>query len=619
MADSTLSYERCIEVAATAFAGGDLAGAEQALLSAVASVEGVEGRRLELGATLIRLGALKRDQGDASAAEQAFARALNIGESLREDDPDQVIILNDLSRLFLAQGAHAYAEPLLLRLLALKRTKGEDHPEVATVLASLAGVRQTLGRHEQAEHLWRQVLSIRERTLAPNHFAIATTVEHLAEACAARAKTREALVLFQRALAIRTATLGADHPSLRSSRERIADLQLQAAEGSLGDPGAHALTPEIPRLLLPDSISIAAQRPPIPPAPSAAAPAAPPARSAPSARIVAPPPSSSKEPMFEFVEPAQHERIELPLAAATNGPVAHRKMEEPQAVPEAVPYMDVLLDIKGEMGVLDVDDSERPVATRPGALAAVALFLKQRNAAVLLGASAVVIPLVLVAAASGGSKASTPQWAEQTLIAEAPRVEPGLSAVAPLPDPTRVSAPAPDVSRDAAPNGNKNGTRTRSEEAERQPASIPTVSRPVVRLDSAMRGVNVNVPTVDPFAAKLASALEVSPATRPEGPAAPAQRPRVIGAMPTPKYPTKLLAQGQGGDVIVRFDVDTTGRPVMNSFAIVGTPNPLLTSAVREVIPGMRFEPARTAWPESKTIVDRVELVFRFNATRSRN
>src|SRR5450756_1108520 len=121
---------------------------------------------------------------------------------------DLMLLLNDLTRIYLRQSAYAAAEPLLLRLLEMTRNKGEDHPEVATVMASLATVRQALGRHESAEHLWRRVLDIRERTLAPNHFAIATALEHFGESCAARGKIREALAAFQRAHTIRERTLG---------------------------------------------------------------------------------------------------------------------------------------------------------------------------------------------------------------------------------------------------------------------------------------------------------------------------------------------------------------------------------------------------------------------------
>ena len=208
-------------------------------------------------ASLIRLGTIKQDAGSFAEAEECFRRALEIGDrAFGPDNPDSIILINDLTRLYLKQSAYSSAEPLLLRLLELKRSKGEDHPEVATVLASLATVRQALGMHESAEQLWRRVLDIRERTLAPNHFATASALERLGDACAARGKNREALSAFQRALTIREKTLGNEHPSLRIARERIADLQLQASDDML-DPMSIGDTPAPDRYRLLSGIASA--------------------------------------------------------------------------------------------------------------------------------------------------------------------------------------------------------------------------------------------------------------------------------------------------------------------------------------------------------------------------
>jgi len=50
----------------------------------------------------------------------------------------------------------------------------------------------------------------------------------------------------------------------------------------------------------------------------------------------------------------------------------------------------------------------------------------------------------------------------------------------------------------------------------------------------------------------------------------------------------------------------------MSTLTVQSSPNPLLTTAVRKVIPGIRFEPARTGGAESKPINDMVEIGFRF-------
>jgi len=224
-------------------------------------------------AALIQLGTEKVDAGADADATECFRKALEIGERLLSpDNPDLVLLLNDLTRLYLKQSRYSDAEPLLLRLFEMKRSKGDDHPEVATVLASLAAVRQALGQHESAEQLWRRVLDIRERTLAPNHFAIATALEGLGEACAARGNNIEALPALQRALTIRERTLGAGHPSLRTSKERIADLQLQSAEDPFESAGGRDIVPskEKYRLLSGEHLRLSApaQLPPVAIAPA---------------------------------------------------------------------------------------------------------------------------------------------------------------------------------------------------------------------------------------------------------------------------------------------------------------------------------------------------------------
>jgi TonB family protein len=66
------------------------------------------------------------------------------------------------------------------------------------------------------------------------------------------------------------------------------------------------------------------------------------------------------------------------------------------------------------------------------------------------------------------------------------------------------------------------------------------------------------------------------------------------------------------GEVRVRFNVDTEGRPIMSTLSVVTSPNSQLTTAVRKVIPGIRFEPARTGGADSRVVGDVVEIGFRF-------
>ncbi|HMG11560.1 MAG TPA: TonB family protein, partial [Gemmatimonadaceae bacterium] len=86
---------------------------------------------------------------------------------------------------------------------------------------------------------------------------------------------------------------------------------------------------------------------------------------------------------------------------------------------------------------------------------------------------------------------------------------------------------------------------------------------------------------------------------------------RLIGELPTPRIPADVA--DVEGVVRVHFNVDAQGRPVMSSLTVETSPNPLLTSAVRTVIPSIRFEPARSGGPESRPIGDVVQVAFQFS------
>lgn len=597
MVDPAASYERSIEAAGAALASGDRTSAERALRTAIQSVEKLDGSALELAAALIKLGTLKQEMGATDEAAPLFARALAVSEKeLGQDHPDLVILLNDLSRLYLKQSAHELAEPLLLRLLAIKRVKGEDHPEVATVLASLAAVRQALGSHEAAEQLWRRVLSIRERTLAPNHFSLATTLEHLAETCAARGKVREALEYLQRALAIRALTLGADHASLRSSRERIADLQLQASEESLDHPDATAPVPEKPRLQLTESLRF--------PLPASAA-----------------------------FEPTVTRPREIPLALERSAPVMLPADEQEPAsqrnglaIREATqsspaPYLNALLEIRDELE--ETDETHPAPAATASLVATLTAYLRPRRTAVMIGAGVVALPLAAWGAYAAMKSDAKTGWVQQAPLAQVAPARDSLSsvtdprvAVEHVRDSIAAAATASAATARARAVADERALRRASDEAAEPEILVPSMRPMVVRLDSVSRAINTRMGTVgEPFSVQMQSTLENSRRLNSadfEAVGAP-QRARLIGTLPSPRYPEQLSKNRIGGDVVVRFEVDTAGRPVLSTLAVLSSPHPLLASAVRRVIPEMRFDPARSPAPASRPIAESVEIGFKFN------
>ena len=559
MADAATGFERGIETTGySPVAGGDRVTTDRIIRSPVPA-DARDGPHQDL-ASLLRHGAMKLETGNDAEAEEFLRKALEIGDrTVGPDHPDMILLLNDLTRIYLKQSAYASAEPLLLRLLEMKRSKGEDHPEVATVMASLATVRQALGRHESAEQLWRRVLEIRERTLAPNHFAIAMALEHFGEACSARGKIREALAAFQRAHTIRERTLGTDHPSLRTSRERIADLQLQASDGSL-DPGSVAgisSGTDGYRLLSGEPLAITA--------PATATREKGRAQNARKAALLIQGPFADTKPL----EPASAvEAAQANAAAPANGATpsqsetaAHRDILERILQPEAASYRDALEGIREEV--------EKPYASvslaeRVGAiLASVTPFLGKRE--VIAGGVVLVLSLLLVAAATGSHA-----WGEtdQTTSLAAPLPTRGnLSGMAVatthalvVPSATVTNNPV-SVSAPAIPNAPSKTSAQRPRVADERSASrkgteqqsesrkiaIPKLSTATMsRLDSvAATAANIPVRAGDPIINQpgpVALGNQRTTFDFGEQVATGPQRARLIGELPTPRVqPSDLL------------------------------------------------------------------------------
>lgn len=564
---------------------------------------------------LTGLGAARMSRGASAEADSTLARALTICESrIGDDEPELVILLNDLVRLCLKQSLQAFAEPALLRLLAIKRTKGEVRPEVATVLASLAFVHQSLGRHQSAEQLWKRVVEIREQTLAPNHLSVATALEHLADACTARGKISQALELLERAQGIREVTLGREHSSLRVSRERVADLQLQAAEDYLGEDDSFAPSPVSER----GRIGSGEVRgvPFFAPGPV-------PSPAAPRERITATHGWTIPDAVASEPEPAPDSAetsVMMPVGEELLPSLESAIAAMPQQAAEALPYREIILSMQSE---LEPDEEKVSLSERAAVLfASVADLFRKRDRSVEIGVAA--MTLVLVAFA--GSRA----WGkmEDSAVAEV-AVDRGVPAAIPSYTPL-ISRPvvAVDESLNAAAARNLaaaaalSSSRSRAAERNTTPRARAT-TQSVAPVTALPKAVNVNldsvVRTMTATGRDVGEAILSQPSGAPTAGTRPsfgseeriaAQRARLIGSMPVPRYPIQLARVG--GEVRIRFMVDAAGRPMLPTFSVMSSPDPLLTAAVRDVVPRMRFEPARTEGPDSKPTSEWVETVFRF-------
>jgi len=292
--------------------------------------------------------------------------------------------------------------------------------------------------------------------------------------------------------------------------------------------------------------------------------------------------------------------------------------------PEATPYRDALESMREEL--------ERPyqsgtLAERASAMLAPALaFLGRRQ--VVAGIVVLVIASLLTAVATGARG-----WGETdqatALGAALPTHEslPVIASAAPVAgttrDPLSVSVPnlasigpKPAAQRPGVAEERATPKKATDQKPDEKRIAIPKLSKGMMsRLDSvASTAANSSTRANDaldfqPAPISLASQRSSFPTGEPAstGP----QRARLIGELPTPRVPAQIA--DVEGEVRVRFNVDTVGRPVMSTLSVVNSPNPLLTTAVRKVIPGIRFEPARTSGADSKAIGDVVEIGFRFS------
>jgi len=88
----------------------------------------------------------------------------------------------------------------------------------------------------------------------------------------------------------------------------------------------------------------------------------------------------------------------------------------------------------------------------------------------------------------------------------------------------------------------------------------------------------------------------------------------VLVTAPTLRFPDELRAQRVEGEVVVQFRVNERGRVDASSMRVMQSDHELFTAAVRSVLPRFRFEPARSAAPESKPLSALVQFRAQFTA-----
>jgi len=89
----------------------------------------------------------------------------------------------------------------------------------------------------------------------------------------------------------------------------------------------------------------------------------------------------------------------------------------------------------------------------------------------------------------------------------------------------------------------------------------------------------------------------------------PEESARALPNNPGPRYPPELATAHVGGHVVVDMVIDTTGKADVSTVHFRSSTDEAFTDAVREVIPRMRFSPARV---HGHAVMQRVVMPFDF-------
>ena len=296
------------------------------------------------------------------------------------------------------------------------------------------------------------------------------------------------------------------------------------------------------------------------------------------------------------------------------------------AAAESVPYRDLILSIQQEM---EEEEIERTATPGTGFFASIGPALRERQQATLIGVGVLAVVAILATASrawteSGQSAASVEAAPQTGRLVSAPGVDPSRNGVisgnAPAAAPAIVAAAGTPVTASRIRLAEQRPAAKKPTETKPEPPriTIPKVSSELTAgFDSVVRARTGSQPGVGDQFSVQPLPLPAAPqrmAFERDDAANLAQRAQLIGSLPVPRYPAQLRGEAQG-EVRVRVDVDSMGRPVMSSASVVSSPNPMLSAAVLKVIPNIRFEPARSGGPDSKRIADVVQLTFQFRPT----
>ena len=205
---------------------GDFPKAESLARLAVAGLEPLPGRRLELAHAEGRLASILGKTGRQDEAESLLRRAIKSQRQLLGPvHPDLAFSLHELGLLLFRKRMFPESESLSREALSMwQSTLGDSHPDVLSCMRQLAYVLLEVGKLEEAERLTLQVLSREEELYQGPHPSMGFTLSRLARIRLLQGRLAEAERLARQALELRVKLLGARHPAAGVSRYKLAEI-----------------------------------------------------------------------------------------------------------------------------------------------------------------------------------------------------------------------------------------------------------------------------------------------------------------------------------------------------------------------------------------------------------
>ncbi|MEP6730773.1 MAG: TonB family protein [bacterium] len=623
---------------------GEPAEAEQLFIEAI----GIGERHLGtdhpvLVVALNELSRLYIRQSAHARAEPLLKRLLEIKRAKGEDHPEVATILAGLAVVRRGLGDDAAAEELYRSALRIReKVLAPNHMGIVITLEHLSETCAARGKFAEALALLQRALPTRESAVGAEH----ATVRGL--------RTRIADLEFQVMEEAGKAPIVAAAPAPVPTSAHVEETARVATAAPAPVPAPVAKEAEV----VPAPVVAAVPKRPTPPQPRTTQPTAdepagpgqlvylyqpdppPPRRSRPRDRVATPPFSMAVAAASLIAAPTQT-AAPAQLAAPTQmaAPTlvaAHSQLAAPAlsvtSIADTFDAPDVQWAGGSSVASEELVPSHRAVAIgRAPALGKSVPMLLEKRSSRYRPAMAAAVAFAVAALGVGSYAAYThAHAAAQTSVDASPiavaQAQPakatatiGASAIAAVTrhDSSRATSAAPAL---IAPT-----TKAPRSAVQENIPSLPGVpiALPTVAGVSMPNIVTPNVDSVMRASTKAerdSYADQITPAGRLRSTGYADDRsstlPVLIGAAPQPRFPEALRNQPIDGQVVVQFLVDENGRVEPSTMKVVRSPHELFTTAVRNILPKFRFEPGRTAAPESKPRAEWVQYSIQFGAVK---